>query len=286
MLAPNDYYLNTSLYEIIEFTRSEYEALYNIIYSDEILDSFCVECGRKSTFQPEHNHPGYQNRSLPFESLKGAPKVANQGSKEQEIMSTGLIDLVIIKYFTCARVRKHNLTFISRLASSNGTSRELIKIGQFPSIADIAVGGLDKYKKILGQEKSSEFYKAIGLYAHGVGIGSFPYLRRIFEDLIEEAHDIAKTSHTLDETEYPTRMEDKILSLQEFLPSFLVTNRSMYSILSKGIHELTEDECLSHFELMKEGIEAILDEKLRKEEEEKRNKRVAESIGKVAGSMK
>ncbi len=36
----------------------------------------------------------------------------------------------------------------------------------------------------------------------------------------------------------------------------------MYSILSKGIHELSEEECLQYFKLMKIGIELILDEQL------------------------
>ena len=37
-----------------------------------------------------------------------------------------------------------------------------------------------------------EFTKAIGLAANGVGIGSFVYLRRIFENLVFQAFDEAK----------------------------------------------------------------------------------------------
>jgi hypothetical protein len=35
----------------------------------------------------------------------------------------------------------------------------------------------------------------------------------------------------------------------------------MYSILSVGIHDLDEQDCLNHFEALKVGIELILDEK-------------------------
>jgi hypothetical protein len=38
-----------------------------------------------------------------------------------------------------------------------------------------------------------EFGKAVGLGAHGVGIGAVVYLRRIIESLIEEAHQTAKS---------------------------------------------------------------------------------------------
>lgn len=65
-------------------------------------------------------------------------------------------------------------------------------------------------------------------------------------------------------------MDEKIVLLRDYLPIFLVENSSIYSILSKGIHSLTEDECLEFFEPMKLGIELILDEKI--EQEEKANK--------------
>jgi hypothetical protein len=38
------------------------------------------------------------------------------------------------------------------------------------------------------RKRYKKFTKGLGLAAHGVGIGSFVYLRRIFENLIEEAH--------------------------------------------------------------------------------------------------
>jgi len=49
--------------------------------------------------------------------------------------------------------------------------------------------GIKKYRKILGDSKYRELHRAIGLSAHGVGIGAFVYLRRIFEGLVEAARD-------------------------------------------------------------------------------------------------
>jgi len=138
----------------------------------------------------------------------------------------------------------------------------LTKVGQFPSVADFHVDQVKQYNKLLNKEKLREFTKAIGLAANGVGIGSFVYLRRIFEDLIFEAYDEYKKKHG-DVIDFnKKRMAEKIDSLHDFLPEFLVENRELYGILSKGIHELDEKDCLAHFDAVKVGIEMILDEKL------------------------
>ena len=38
-------------------------------------------------------------------------------------------------------------------------------------------------------------------------------------------------------------MDEKIVMLRTELPQFLVDNREWYGLVSKGIHELTEEEC-------------------------------------------
>ncbi|SFF39821.1 hypothetical protein [Spirosoma endophyticum] len=144
------------------------------------------------------------------------------------------------------------------------------KIGQYPSIADLHISKIKTYNKVLNKEQLKEFTRAIGLAANGVGIGSFVYLRRIFENLIEEAYQKAKSDHpSLTEEDYhKLRMAEKIDFLKSYLPVFLSENKSLYSILSIGLHSLTEDDCLQHFEIVKVGIELILDEKVEKQQKE------------------
>jgi hypothetical protein len=145
----------------------------------------------------------------------------------------------------------------------NPESKILMKIGQFPSVADFHISEIKKYKKLLSQEKLREFTKAIGLAANGVGIGSFVYLRRIFESLIFEAFEIAEKDGAITNGDFQmARMEEKINMLGAYLPLFLVENKSMYSILSIGVHELDEQTCLAHFDTLRVGIEIILDESL------------------------
>lgn len=161
-----------------------------------------------------------------------------------------------------------------------------IKMGQHPSIADFHIYKIKQYDKLLSNDVLKEFTKAIGLAANGVGIGSFVYLRRIFENLILESFEEAKQEGKVnDEVFNKSRMDEKIGLLKEYLPSFLVENKSIYSILSKGIHELDENTCLEYFEPMKVGIEIILDQKLekkkQKEKEEEAKKRIAQLNGKL-----
>jgi hypothetical protein len=159
------------------------------------------------------------------------------------------------------------------------------KIGQFPSLATLNLYDVRSYSSVLDKETFRELTKAIGLAAHGVGVGSFVYLRRIFENLVEEAHRATQGASGWDEAAYSkARMGEKILQLAHLLPKFLVDNRLMYGILSKGIHELTEAECLTAFPVVKLGIEIILDAKIRALEEQKKLEKAALAIQHLAGS--
>ncbi|MEL1253879.1 hypothetical protein AAEO57_08835 [Flavobacterium sp. DGU38] len=144
----------------------------------------------------------------------------------------------------------------------------LLKVGQHPTVADFHISEIKKYGQLLTKEKLNEFTRAIGLAANGVGIGSFVYLRRIFEHLIFEAFEKAKVDGKINPDDFNKgRMDDKIRLLAKYLPAFLVENRTIYSVLSLGIHTLDEQTCLEHFDTLRVGIEIILDEKL---EEQKR----------------
>jgi len=162
-----------------------------------------------------------------------------------------------------------------------------MKYGQYPSMADISTAEIQKYHKILENDLFKEFSRAVGLISHGVGIGAFVYLRRIFEGLVEEAHQRAQSETGWDEDAYnKMRMDEKIGMLTGHLPPFLVENKKIYSILSKGIHELSEDECKRHFDAVKMGIELILDQKIRQKEEKEKEQKARISLQKVHQEVK
>lgn len=165
------------------------------------------------------------------------------------------------------------------------SKNSITKVGQYPSVADVHIGQIKQYDKLLDKSILKEFTKAIGLAANGVGIGSFVYLRRIFEGLIYDVMEEVKD--TIDLQAFKAkRMDEKIDTLKNHLPPFIVENKPLYGILSKGIHELEEEECLAYFDCMRKSIEYILDERIEQLRKKKKEEEIRKSISEIASKIK
>jgi len=232
--ASEDFYLNYPLYKEVDFGNTFNHQIEQLIAAFNTFDSYCPECGEHSVF-------------------------TRNPSESDIIFYHGHLQHGYRKhFFNCARHQKHKLVFVLYLSEERSTIQ---KVGQNPSVADLNMHDVKKYALVLSKEYFNELKKAIGLAAHGVGVGSFVYLRRIFESLIEEAKAEALKDDSFDEQAFKTaRMNEKIKLLSGHLPPFLVENHQLYGILSKGVHELSEQECLDAFPVVKVGIELILDE--------------------------
>lgn len=126
----------------------------------------------------------------------------------------------------CAQNERHEAHF-AFMCSGNA----ICKIGQYPSDYDLIRPSLAEYRPVLTESQAQELAISLNLHAHGVGVGSFVYLRRIFEDQIETAHQREVKQDDWDEDKYrKSRWEEKIDMLSHRLPSFLVENRRVYSI--------------------------------------------------------
>ena len=65
----------------------------------------------------------------------------------------------------------------------------IFKIGQFPSLEQIAYLYVQRFRSVLEPKYFSELHRAGGLMSYNVGIGAFVYLRCIFERLIFRHHE-------------------------------------------------------------------------------------------------
>lgn len=176
----------------------------------------------------------------------------------------------------CARFSTHEIKYWYRVDKMT-----IEKIGQYPSLATVSNDEVAQYRKGMLSEDSQEFHKAIGLAAHGVGVGSFVYLRRVFERLVYRRFSEFKDAEGwTDEQFNKLRMSEKIEFLKGHLPAFLVDNAKIYSILSIGIHELDESKCLGYFDIMKHSIIIILDEDKKKREELELKSKFSQAIAK------
>jgi hypothetical protein len=227
------------------------EQVRELLHASLRLDGYCPYCGQIRTF----------NRT----NGRASDHWMNYSN------SSSYYDRFVL---TCAREDHHKLNFHIYL------NEDLIqKVGQFPSFADIALDESKTYNKFLSREDAAEFHRAIGLAAHNVGIGSFVYLRRIFERLIDKRYkEFKEVEKWADEDFFKLRMAEKIAFLEKHLPPFLVKNAKIYSILSVGLHELTEAQCLSFFKVLRQSMTLILEEDKKKREELEMQKELEKAI--------
>lgn len=220
------------------------------------FDLFCVSCGTESVFRFQaHAISTHTNFAL---------NSHNEPAKLRLISPHTLV-----QNLHCSRNTTHVAAQVLYYEAG-----KVAKIGEYPSRRDRASAELRHYRKNASDADYQDLNAAIGLSAHGIGAGAFVYLRRIFERRLSEA-----AKHRLeDEPEWEIdswrlrRMEDKIDALADRLPNSVIKHRIVYSILSKGVHELSEDECKMHFGPLRSCIEAILDDEIemrRKQEKER-----------------
>src|SRR3989344_5296171 len=237
------------------------EKIYELMTFSGTIDAYCIWCKKESVFKSSPTNRWVLSQWL--------------AQIENDLQEFG---------WYCAHNNSHHYRSYYFTAKDSNVFQ---KVGQFPSVADFQIPQAGKYRKILGEDQYKEFIRGIGVAAHGVGIGSFVYLRRVFENLIEEAYTKAQAENKeFKKGEYQkAKMDEKIKMVKNYLPEFLVENRSLYAILSKGIHDLSEDECLQYFETVKIGIEQVLDEKIIQKEKVEKAQKAREAIQKAHGNL-
>ena len=205
---------NSPLYAKWAVTHEQMEIMYGRVknpfgrFATPKIDGYCLFCKKDSTFQ------------INTISIPG-------GDPWNNIETRHAFDNMSI---TCVRDDYHRIRY--NLLVNNMT---VTKVGQHPSLADIAIDETrQKYRTVLRGDNWSELYKAIGLAAHGEGIGSFVYLRRVFERLIESRFDEFKSQEGWDDSTFKSlRMDEKIGFLKDHLPRSLVETRKIYKSRSK-----------------------------------------------------
>ncbi len=237
------------------------------------FDSFCIKCNRHATFQLVDLG---QLPSPPLIELNNAPRCHLPSSYVPKYALEYIPFLYL--HFECTRDKYHRIGMM--LQPIDG--RTIMKVGQYPSLADSQLPDYKKFSKCISNDRLKEIKTAVGLSAHGVGIGAFVYLRRVIEHLVNDACEKAKE----DGKAVEGKVLERISSLQGYLPDTLIKNKEAYAILSKGIHELSDDECSESFSLMKALIDLILEEKLAKRNMEKKQKEIEREVSERHSELK
>jgi len=290
----------SGLYDEIEITKDNIFHLIDLIDGKVKIDEFCPSCKEKRVFEAKpiifYKYLEQENLHIPnslAEELEFLQQLGiSKTIKTEDGSTTPLWDWtnwqveedcrLMVFRFSCSMDESHKLDYI---VVTDGYKFK--KVGQFPSVADLSFPELKEYNKILSKDDLKEFRRAIGLFAQGIGVGSFVYLRRIFERIIDTAKGKAISDGVFDEQTYKdAHVDERIKMLANYLPKTLVESPVFYGIVSKGIHELSEQECIDYFPVLRDFIFMILRqwEQIRKEEEAE--KQLKASLSKIANNIK
>jgi hypothetical protein len=225
LTTPDDFFRDSGLYAWRRVSEpSQFDALLKVRFGRIQIDMHCIWCERQSVFWSDKTTFNITNNDV-------------------------WKDGYFVREFNCSREAAHAYRFYFAKFDDR-----IWKIGQWPAFETIANADIEPFRAVLDSCDYKELHRAGGLYSHGVGIGAFVCLRRIFERLVEQH----RPAGLPDEDWRRLRMDERILAAKGELPRLLVENRALYGVLSKGIHELTEAECLQYFQVVRNGLMLIL----------------------------
>lgn len=290
----------SGLYEKLPISINDRDDIVELLRGKVKVDIFCVECkenrifnckANKVTIPKEDNiRMAIYDRGNTQHDIEVNNAVMNsfEQRKIEKFKEFAESNRITTLKYDCSKDEGHKVVYVILFTDSY-----LMKIGQHPSYRDIESPKIKRFQKILGGYYS-ELNKAIGLYTHGVGIGSFVYLRRIIEKLVYDTFKEAESAGSLTEEQFEFQddgthrngMEQKIKLLKGFLPDLITDKPKIYGVVSKGIHELSEDECKEYFPVLKEGIVMILDDIVAKKEKEKAAAEYKKSLDAIVTKLK
>lgn len=164
----------------------------------------------------------------------------------------------------------------------------LIKTGQYPSLQEFAIVDYKGFDKVLDTLAIKDDYRnAIRNHINGDNIAAYVYLRRIVEKIIIEAFRKNKVALQISDEEFEKlRTKERISKLQGYLPKFLFDNKEIYSVVSVGIHTLSEQQCEEYYDIIKNAIDIILHQEEARRKEIQMAKKTTQGIQMVVGEIR
>ncbi len=242
------------------------ELIEDLTNFDERIERYCTECLSRRIFASDKAGSSITGSFLDKNSLNKVLKKNN----------------FLLKCFNCSANSSHKILIGFYIDDKN-----IVKISEYPSRYDSVRDNFNKYNKILKKDKLDELAKASQLESNGYAIAASLYYRRIFENIILRTFLDSSIPDKIDESEFrKKRMEDKIKYVKSFLPNYFNDNPSIYSILSKAVHELKEEECREYLPIVSTIIFYSLDEAVDKRNKELRKKEFAKKSKEIYSNLK
>lgn len=258
------------------------------VYNNRLI-SYCHKCKKEFPFEVScsiRNYDYYDSKlliTLPNGNMSGCsldytnchlyglqPPFNSQILRER---------IYYIEYlFSCTNDKNHQ--YIMNISVEIKKDGFVVrKIGQNPSMLTVKGFDFDKYKKELEALNAYEDYKKADLsYADHFYVGSFAYLRRIFEKMLGE--------YTKGEKFEDNHVDTKIkFAKEKFDPRIRDLLKNMYGILSASIHELDEETSKDYYISLKAIIDIQLEYLKTEKDKEKQSKELSSILGKIATGL-
>lgn len=168
--------------------------------------------------------------------------------------------------FECVTCRQEKKRFWIKI-DQNDDIITFKKIGQDPQKELSRSKDLSKFFK----SDKEEYNKAVICIAHGFGVASFVYMRRIIENNINNLLDMINEDEMIDQNirdallqlKDASPMSSKIAIANKALPDYLLIGGhnllgTMYKVLSEGVHSLSDKECLERTKSVQNCLEYII----------------------------
>lgn len=247
-----------NLYEMVDVRK------YTDLIDDKSFMAYCPICERETTFERSEY---YKDKIIGVKSKLFFDNVDESAEMDYWIADMFNVDnekccSLFIQEYECCVNREHKKYNIYHKYED-----KIIKIGQYPSEIDNGSNQyLDKVKKICTNKEAKEIVKyiktALTMESYGYGIASLLYMRRAFEKLIS----ISEGNEELENTS--EKMKERI-KRNQYLPDVIKKNARVYNVISEGIHNQTEEECMELFKVIKAGVIILIGKTYAHVEEER-----------------
>ena len=261
---------------------NEGKKLLQMLFHENIINLKCIECGKEYPFNVKHNitKHNFNTNVYTITTLESIYVSINR----DEIVKYGGIapseDEGEISYnFECRMNSQHYYSMCLKYHLHQG-KMIVCKIGQYPTTRQLKDALSNQYEKILKKYDSFDDYRMHEQSSErNLLAGSCTYLRRVFEKMVSKM--MSNDSITEEDKLTAKHFDEKIkLVKSQFDADIQEILSESYDLLSKGIHELNNDEIEPFHDLLSEVINVQLESETEKYMRDQKMKELRKGIRK------
>jgi len=239
----------------------------------------CIECGREYAFMMEH-----QKEYFDLQRASDGRMQLFHGNKYVRIEFEDYETYNLEYLFKCTKNKEHIYTMYITVIQRRNIF-EVVKTGQYPNKEDIQGFDFDEYKKVLEKYDIYKDYKnAYVCNCHNFSVASYAYIRRVFEKILVSFIEVKKEKTGKEPKD--NKVENKIKFTSDmFCDDIRPLLTMLYSVLSKGVHQLSEEECKKYYDTLHAIIKMQLADMEAERQKEEKKKSLSKELSKIHSEL-